>query len=269
MIHQKDSSKKIQFDQAELINFDDFSLYQIGDVICDINFSVRPHIQRCHEVSYIADGRGVFTVGNKEYKVKKGDIIFTKQGINHAITSDKDNPLRFLYCGFSIHSDNSIFKEIDTFFKTSINPVAYDNYSLNSVFNIVFNESINNGNYSNEIIKCGIFQIIIFTYRNLMDLQKKEYILKNNLTRTEEILYEIVNYIDSNYMEIEDLTKIGDILGYNYCYLSRAFSNNFGYSIKDYYSKLRFEKAAEMLKNGKYSVTEVVAKLNYQSVHSF
>ena len=269
MIYQRDNSKKLQFDQYELVNFGDFSLLQIGDLICDVNYIMPSHIQYCHEVSYIADGRGIFTVGNKDYKVKKGDIILSSQGTNHAIVSDKENPLRFLYCAFIIHNKDGIFKELDTFFNSNANPVASDKYSINNIFNIIFNELINNGYYSEDVIKSSILQIMIFTYRNLMELQNEEYILKNNLTRTEEILYEIVSYIDSNYMNIEDLTKIGDILGYNYCYLSRAFSHNFGYSIKDYYSKLRFEKASNMLKSGKYSVTEVASKLNYQSVHSF
>lgn len=269
MIYQRDHSKKLQFDQYELVDFGDFSLLQIGDLICDVNYSMPPHIQYCHEVSYIADGRGVFTVGNKDYKVKKGDIILNRQGSNHAITSDKDSPLRFLYCAFIIHNKDGLYKDLDTFFNSDINPIAKDKYSINNIFNIIFNEIINKTYYSDDVIKSAILQIMIFTYRNLLEIQNNEYILKNNLTRTEELLYDIVSYLDSNYMDIEDLTKIGDIFGYNYCYLSRAFSHNFGYSIKDYYSKLRFEKASEMLKSGKYSVTEVAAKLNYQSVHSF
>ncbi len=83
------------------------------------------------------------------------------------------------------------------------------------------------------------------------------------------MVYNAINYIDNNLTRIGDLKDISDALGYSYSYLSHTFSEETGLTLHGYYAQKRLQKAIEMLKEGKKSVTQIAFVLNFQSIHSF
>lgn len=274
MIFRNIANRKIQFDQRNDDTYElygSIALYQVGDIICDSGYIIRDHKQICCEISYIADGKGKFKVGNSTYNVKKDDIVICRTDQLHAIISDNADPLRYYYLGFVFDDEHLTdnMKIIKDFFLSAQAFTAAGNMKIQTPFHTIFNEFINNSPFSKNIIKNSIEDILIYTYRYFNKTDEEIYLLDNEIEGTNSIIYEIVNYIDSHITEIEDLSEIGKVFGYNYSYLSRIFSSTFGYSIKTYYTKCRFAAAAKMLGEGKYSITDIADKLKYQSVHSF
>lgn len=58
-------------------------------------------------------------------------------------------------------------------------------------------------------------------------------------------------------------------VGCSQFYLSRTFSRETGLTIAQYLRKLRMEKAAELLRSGKYNVTEAALEVGYSSLSHF
>lgn len=79
----------------------------------------------------------------------------------------------------------------------------------------------------------------------------------------------VVAILRRNLTEPPTLEEIGREAGCSPFYLSRTFSREMGMTIPQYLRKLRMERAAELLKSGKYNVTEVALEVGYSSLSHF
>ncbi|MEY2499950.1 MAG: AraC family transcriptional regulator [Verrucomicrobiota bacterium] len=65
------------------------------------------------------------------------------------------------------------------------------------------------------------------------------------------------------------LETLGREVGCSPFYLSRSFSREVGLTIPQYLRKLRMERAAELLRSGRYNVTEAATEVGYASLSHF
>jgi AraC-like DNA-binding protein len=65
------------------------------------------------------------------------------------------------------------------------------------------------------------------------------------------------------------LEVLGQEVGCSPFYLSRSFSREVGLTIPQYLRKLRMERAAELLRTGRYNVTEAATEVGYSSLSHF
>jgi AraC-like DNA-binding protein len=65
------------------------------------------------------------------------------------------------------------------------------------------------------------------------------------------------------------LEELGKRVGCSHFYLSRTFSKEMGMTIAQYLRKLRMEKAARLLKTGKFNVTQAALEVGYSSLSHF
>lgn len=65
------------------------------------------------------------------------------------------------------------------------------------------------------------------------------------------------------------LEDLGRRIGCSHFYLSRIFSTHTGQTITQYLRQLRMDKAAELLRTGKWNVTEVALEVGYSSLSHF
>jgi len=65
------------------------------------------------------------------------------------------------------------------------------------------------------------------------------------------------------------LEQIAKEVGCSAYYLSRTFSQEMGSTIPQYLQRLRMERAAELLRSGKYNVTEAALEVGYSSFSHF
>ena len=65
------------------------------------------------------------------------------------------------------------------------------------------------------------------------------------------------------------LEELGKRVGCSHFYLSRTFSKEMGMTIAQFLRKLRMEKAATLLKSGKFNVTQAALEVGYSSLSHF
>lgn len=75
-------------------------------------------------------------------------------------------------------------------------------------------------------------------------------------------------FIDNNYSENIDLDNIADEAYFSKFHFIRLFRSTYGYTPHQYLSKVRIEKAKELLKNGA-SVTDTCFGVGFDSIGSF
>jgi AraC-like DNA-binding protein len=66
-----------------------------------------------------------------------------------------------------------------------------------------------------------------------------------------------------------NLEALGQAVGCSPFYLSRIFSREVGLTIPQYLRNLRMERAAELLRTGRYNVTEAATEVGYSSLSHF
>ena len=247
-----------------------FFVYQICDLACASDHTVRLHRQICHEISYIVSGEGVFFRNGKAFDVCPNAVFLVNDRDVHSIRSSKDSPIRFMCLGFAFnkgHPDFMKYADVCSFFETLQTPQIMDKNSLFNLFTLALNEVSGEDALSMEMLESYVRQIIILTYRNFTSVsrQKINFVSVND---TNPLLYEIAHYIDTHLTDIKKLSDIADVFDYSYAYLSRIFSQTMGIPIRDYYSQRRLEKAAEMLAE-EIPVSAVSERLQFADVPSF
>jgi len=84
-------------------------------------------------------------------------------------------------------------------------------------------------------------------------------------TRVEKV----VEILRSRLSEPPSLEELGRLVGCSPFYLSRTFSSEMGMTIQQYLRQLRLDRAAELLRSGKYNVTEAAMEVGYSSLSHF
>jgi hypothetical protein len=209
------------------VDYGCIKVIQIGDLCCSGKYYVDLHTQESHEISYIVSGTGYFFKDGAKYHVKSGDVFLTPIGCNHSILSSDQNPLRFFYCAFVFDKHNPEYENFRAFEKllnTKINPITVDRYNLHSIFTNIFTEIMQDFDTKNIIIKSCLDQLLIFTERNYTRMESPNNRIDNDVYYAKSLVYDIVNFIDSNIQNIKKLTDVSDYVGYSYSHVSQVFS---------------------------------------------
>ncbi|HYK74502.1 MAG TPA: response regulator [Pseudoneobacillus sp.] len=85
---------------------------------------------------------------------------------------------------------------------------------------------------------------------------------KNNMQKIEE-------YLREHYQQDINLQEIADCFFLNKEYISRKFKQVFSETITDYLTKIRMEKARELLENPNYKIYEIAYHVGYQNEKYF
>lgn len=248
-----------------------FYLYQIGDLSSESGYVGPWHRQLCYEITYIVSGTGEFLCDGVRYPVKRGDVFINHPGEEHQTVSSTYDPLRFFYVGFMFNEQDANLERyspvIDLFYNRKT-PVTEDRYNIISVFITACNEFVADSPLHSEMIESCLQQLVCYVYRDFFKGQERLYAQKSKHSSTEDIVYEIINYIDVNIQTLKNLSDISDHLGYSYPYISGVFSKEMGVTLKNYLSSKKVEHAEKLLCGG-MSITETSDTLGYDSVHTF
>lgn len=98
---------------------------------------------------------------------------------------------------------------------------------------------------------------------------KEEFFCERQRRVAQERVQHVIELLKNNLAEPPDLLELGKRAGCSPFYLSRTFSQELGMTIPQYLRQLRMERAAELLRSGKYNVTEAALEVGYSSMSHF
>ncbi|MBM7586309.1 two-component system response regulator YesN [Bacillus pakistanensis] len=114
-----------------------------------------------------------------------------------------------------------------------------------------------------------------FSFQKFKDEKKKEFLdLIKTLTdakyqKEKNSMQKIEEYLQQNYQQDINLKEIADRFYLSREYISRKFKQDFNETITDYLTKIRLEKAKELLENPYLKIYEIAYSVGYQNEKYF
>ena len=97
----------------------------------------------------------------------------------------------------------------------------------------------------------------------------QEFFCQRQKRLSTERVERVIALLRENVSRPPNLEAIGHAVGCSPFYLSRTFSAATGMTIPQYVRQLRMERAAELLRSGKFNVTEAALEVGYSSLSHF
>lgn len=246
-----------------------------------VNSGQRAYIQHHHtefEISVFISGSGTYTVGNKVYDFRKGDVFMFSSDEVHCITNiEADEPMdlmnihfepRFIWSAGNGSKFLKIFLERNDNYENRLdreNPATAKIREL--ILDMQKEFELKEPEYE-FMIKADLLKILVTAMRSY------DYIESNtsSFTARQQSLYSLekaMNYIDKNLTESISLDALAKNANMSRTYFCTIFKKLNGISPWDYITIKRVEKATELLVSTNITMLELALKCGFNNTANF
>ncbi|MBN7773616.1 AraC family transcriptional regulator [Clostridium aminobutyricum] len=213
-----------------------------------------------HELIFVCNGIGSFKIKNKKYPVKKGMLLYLSPGIPYSIELDTTVPAGFLTVHFSyIHVSFdegkwAICNEARILSHKSAQELK-DAYLVEEQFQKLvdcWNEKLP----GYEFMARTMLQQLIITIVQNLNKHPQNFAMSIKVEK-------IIQYMHQHINGKITLPELSERLQMTPAYMSRTFKETTGYTIIEYFNKLKIDKAKELLIEGNKKIKEVSQELGF------
>lgn len=250
------------------LKFGEVFLVQIGQTHCTNHFAVNEHLHlNWFELTRVLDGKGEMITNGGTVPIKAGELYISFPGDLHTIRSNKESPIKYQYLSFWTENEE-LQQQFEAIMMQNIDPERriFTDKNIEYLIQNCLSETLLNDEYSVEIITCALNQLLHYIFRAFTSKKQQSSL---NIGSSEELCYQLMNYIGTHIYILEGLNELAEHFGYSYSYLSALFSKTTGDTLMNYYSMRRLDAAVMLLKEGKLSVSEIAELLKYSSIYTF
>lgn len=221
------------------------------------------HHHTHYEIYILLSGERIVTIGDSTYHVKAGIASLFESNISHRSVGDTD------YSGICIHFSNKYLEhyflpEVVTSllacFKTPIIFIPED-YRKKL---LVWNETKSWSLTSSYLLLAQIL-IDLSQFRYKYQKETNVFVSENKASGPLRIL----NYIDTNYTMIQNVSDIAESCGVSEAYIHRVVKQSTSLTVKEYINKLRLRHAIHEMECTNNCFALISRSCGFQSVSYF
>lgn len=233
------------------------------------------HFHEDYEIYYLISGERHYFINDRTYHIKSGDLVLINSNVIHRTTSPKtDGYERFLFSfhkQFLVNMSKSL-KGLDLLKCFNGNSVVLrldkpKQELIEQNFVRLMNECKNKKHFANrEYMDLLAAELLINV--NRCYFEQPEY---NNdyLEYKYKKFFDIVTYINNNYMNDISLELVSKNFFLSVSTFTRTFKQATGFTFIEYLNSLRIKNAQNLLLNTDLSVSEISAKVGFNSQEHF
>ena len=191
------------------------------------------------------------------FEMGEGEVMLYVPNQWHEQYTDKNALVSYVTIAFDMDFDDiSVFKN---------RCFAYDK-EISRLMGNILAEKESNDFYSEDMIMCHLKEILV----RLIRISKIEKILDTSAAPVKtdienDIIRHVKEYIQKNIEKKLGVSGIAKNIPVNASYLSTLFKRTTGTNLVEYITEQKLEKAAEYIKSGKYSLTQIADMLSFNS----
>lgn len=210
-------------------------------------------------LAYAKDGEAFYRFGSNDYTVKKGDVLFIRNGTTYSAKSNPDNPWSFFSCGYGMTvadpESRRLIDKLPLIFRYSDSPHMSECFSeLNRIW------MMRSKGYR---MKCrSLLLDIIFM---ILGDEDRRRIQSAHYIRLNTIIDMMRENCDQNY-SLDELCKLS---GLSSSYFRQLFKQLTGLTTVQFQNHLKIDKAKDLLISRSCTVTEAALAVGFSDVYYF
>ncbi|MCP1452343.1 helix-turn-helix transcriptional regulator [Priestia megaterium] len=216
------------------------------------------------EILYIRQGRGIHTIGGRQYHTKQGDVLIYNSGVIHDERTNPEAEMSVYSCGISDLKLEGMRK--NCLLPDGASPVLFSDAFSQDIENLfcmmysqICSENAGAEEISHHLLQALIIMLVKQINRSIEKEEDKEVILGERIRR----------YIDDHYSENHTLESISETLNISLSYLCHVFKETTGYAPMQYIMRRRIGEAQSLLINTQYSATQIASMVGYNNSNYF
>jgi AraC family transcriptional regulator, transcriptional activator for feuABC-ybbA operon len=215
---------------------------------------------RHHELLYITGGKGSIIINKKRFPLTTGMLFYICPDVKYSIILDPNEPTYFMSVHFSYarvnySNDKWDIKKEEANLTLQPLQVLKDYYLIEDTFKkLVDSWNLKLPGYE-FVAKTLLEQLIIAIYQNIKN-QNQNYSISLKIEK-------IIEYMHQNIDKKVTLTEISEMVHLSAFYVSRAFKSSTGYTVIEYFNKIKIDKAKELMVEGDKKIKEVANEMGF------
>ncbi|WIK67372.1 AraC family transcriptional regulator [Globicatella sanguinis] len=228
---------------------------------CPPKYGFGPAIRDNYVLHYIEEGKGQFIYNGKTYHLKAGDLFLLKENELLYYEADINEPWSYYWLGLSGTKVADYFK-LSTLMQDgyAISKDFEDTKLIGETIKFIVTQNITKDYYSIETLQI-LSKIYEVLYLIAHQFPPKE---ASKQKSTQQLYFEARTIIDKQYgNETLNVNYIAELLGVNRSYLSTIFKEYEQMTPKDYLTKVRMNRAKQLLESSDLTVKIVALSVGY------
>ncbi len=219
--------------------------------------AIKPHFL----IHYVLSGKGIFSIGGKEYPLQEGyGFLITPEELSY-YQSDVDEPWTYVWVGFSGDRSEKVIKNMGL---SSQSPVFKSERS-DEIYELVKDMMKHNTfDMGDELRRNGQLNVFLSI---IADSVSTTY--RGESDRANHYVRKAVEYMQCNYCNPIKITEVADYVCINRSYLYTLFMNTIGISPQQFLTTFRITKAVELLQLTGLAIETIALSCGYMDALVF
>ncbi|BBI31298.1 hypothetical protein KCTCHS21_06970 [Cohnella abietis] len=250
---------------AKQINEMIFHIFHVEHTSCTDQTELSSHFVSTYQVIFVSKGKGRIEINGEVHLAEAGKTFFLQKGKKVQITSNAQEPLEFYEIAYSYKSRYQtngtwqLYKEEGITF-----PIEGEVYIGNHSQALHLFEQLYVSAQEQEDLRQYRQKSLFmeFIYIVLKGISEQQHDIVKGMEHT-------FNYLKTHYMEMISLDFLAEMAGFSPSYYSRLFKKIKGVSPTTYITKLRIERAKELLVLSNSSYQDIAQSVGYKEESYF
>lgn len=220
-----------------------------------------------YELTYVDTGVLHTEVDGVTYTLSEKEMIIYGPGQFHKQFTEEDQTVSYVTILFNM--ENLTPGVADNWSKILLNKVFPYNKKTYTLIKTLVQESSTGIPYMDSLMLCLLTETIIRLLQSayIVSTAPPSSVARQNYQ--DELFDRIIAYVESKIYEPLTIAEICQQFSMSRSSLQLLFKNAVNQSPKKYISDMKLERSRQMLRENKYTVSEISLKLGYSSIHYF
>ena len=218
------------------------------------------------ELTYVDTGTLYTEVDGVSYKLGEKDLIIYGPGQFHSQHTD-NQAVSYVTIMFNMENISPDLPE--DWYSVLTNRVFPYNKKVYTLIKTLVQESSTGAPYTDSLMHCLLTETIV---RLLQGVYTTPTVQPSSVVRQnyqDELFEQILSFVESKLYEPLTVADICQQFSLSRSTLQLLFKNAVNQSPKKYISDMKLERSCQMLRENKYTISEISLKLGYSSIHYF
>lgn len=213
------------------------------------------------EVLYISNGEAMVNLNNRQFAVKKGDIVVINSNTLHSMPT---KPVDCTYYCIIISKQffNNILSNHDHFFCDHIN-----SKELSQIYDSIIREMKEKQPHYKLQVQ-SLCASLLITLARQYSLNQEDFFDSSD-NQKQNIVKKAIAFINSNYQDNITIDSIALHVGFSKYYLCHVFKEMTGQTVIDYVNVLRCNQVKNMISSGSANISQSALSCGFNNLSYF